>query len=64
MARSKPVPQTLKRTRDGCLDPTLFAANKVACLRTPPIAFPEVPDCVPGTAPIAHPERATESIHA
>ena len=29
------------RTRDGCLAPTLFAANNVACLASPPITSPK-----------------------
>ena len=34
-----PDRQNLEVSRTGCLAPTLFAANKVACLASPPIAF-------------------------
>ncbi len=36
------------RTRDGCLDPTLFAAKNVACLASPPMAFLEASDRAEG----------------
>ena len=38
-----PVNPTLERGK-GAWHPTLFAANNVACLRTPPIALPEAPN--------------------
>jgi hypothetical protein len=36
-----PGRKDLEVPRTGCLAPTLFAANKVACLASPPIAMRE-----------------------
>jgi len=38
-ADSNPANHNLEVTRNGCLAPTLFAANNVACLASPPIAY-------------------------
>ena len=62
--RSKPDPPALDRTRDGCLAPTLFVANNVACLASPPMASLEASDCAPGSVPIASVlERTGQLIH-
>jgi hypothetical protein len=51
-----PVSCQTDSTRDGCLAPTMFAANIVACLASPPIASLDTRGARLASPPIPSPE--------